>query len=154
MTSCPPCICISGSALFSRAWNECCRRLREVFQSRRRALIIGQNICNSFSFEATEMVLTSKWGRIKPEIQIWPDQVVAASWKSRTCGKNAHTAEIAYRTLMACSGLFNVADDNEIEHETSFAWLRIQMFRMSGTVRKGSKTSIYRHHFLTLSCRE
>ena len=25
------------------------------------------------------MVLT--WGRIKPEIQIWPDQVVAASWR-------------------------------------------------------------------------
>ena len=35
---------------------------------------------NSFSFQATEMVLTSKWGRIQPEIQIWPDQVVAASW--------------------------------------------------------------------------
>ena len=26
------------------------------------------------------MVLTSKWGRILPEIQIWPDQIVAASW--------------------------------------------------------------------------
>ena len=35
---------------------------------------------NFFSFQATEMVLTSKWGRIQPEIQIWPDQVVAASW--------------------------------------------------------------------------
>ena len=35
-----------------------------------------KNICcqkifgNSFSFKATEMVLTSKWGRIQPEIQI------------------------------------------------------------------------------------
>ena len=27
----------------------------------------------------TEMVLTSKWGRIQPEIQIWPDQVGAGS---------------------------------------------------------------------------
>ena len=27
-------------------------------------------IYNSFSFEATEMVLTSKWDRIQPEIQI------------------------------------------------------------------------------------
>ena len=26
--------------------------------------------------------------------------------------------------------------------------LRIDMFRMSGTFRKGSKTAIYRHHFL------
>ena len=34
---------------------------------------------NFFSFQATEMVLTSKWGRIQPEIQIWPDQVVASS---------------------------------------------------------------------------
>ena len=34
----------------------------------------------SFSFQATEMVLTWKWGRIQPEIQIWADQVVAASW--------------------------------------------------------------------------
>ena len=36
-----------------------------------------KNICcqkifgNSFSFEATEMVLASKWGRIELEIQIW-----------------------------------------------------------------------------------
>ena len=37
-------------------------------------------VTNSFSFQATEMVLTSKWGRIQPEIQILPDQVVAASW--------------------------------------------------------------------------
>ena len=38
-------------------------------------------IYNSFSFEATEMVLlTSKWSRIQPEIQIWADQVVAGSW--------------------------------------------------------------------------
>ena len=29
----------------------------------------------SFSFEAAEMVLTSKWGRIQPEIQIWHVQV-------------------------------------------------------------------------------
>ena len=34
---------------------------------------------NFFSFQATEMVLTSKWGRIQPGIQIWADQVVAAS---------------------------------------------------------------------------
>ena len=27
-------------------------------------------IYNSFSFEATEMVFLSKWGRIQPEIQI------------------------------------------------------------------------------------
>ena len=35
---------------------------------------------NSSSFQVTEMVLTSKWGRIKPGIQIWPDQFVAGSW--------------------------------------------------------------------------
>ena len=45
-----------------------------------------KNICcqkifgNSFSFQATEMVLNSKCGKIQSEIQIWPDQVVAASW--------------------------------------------------------------------------
>ena len=39
-------------------------------------LSMGKNICcqkifgNSISFQATEMVLTSKWGRIQPEIQI------------------------------------------------------------------------------------
>ena len=33
--------------------------------------IFGQKIFdNSFSFQATKMVLTSKWGRIQPEIQI------------------------------------------------------------------------------------
>jgi len=32
-----------------------------------------KNICNSFSFEGTEMVLTSKWSRIQPEI--WHVQV-------------------------------------------------------------------------------
>ena len=33
--------------------------------------IFGQKIFdNSFSCQATEMVLTSKWGRIQPEIQI------------------------------------------------------------------------------------
>ena len=34
---------------------------------------------------------------------------------------------------------------------TKLPWhksLRIHMFRVSGTVRKGSKTAIYRHHFL------
>ena len=34
-----------------------------------------KNIFNSFSFEATEMVITSEWGRIQPEIQIWHIQV-------------------------------------------------------------------------------
>ena len=34
-----------------------------------------KNICNFISFEATEMVLTSKWGRIQPGIQIWHVQV-------------------------------------------------------------------------------
>ena len=44
-----------------------------------------KNICcqkifdNSFSFQATEMVLTSKWGRIQPQIQIWSVHCVAAS---------------------------------------------------------------------------
>ena len=35
---------------------------------------------NFFSFQATEMVLTSKWGRIQQEIQIWADHLVATSW--------------------------------------------------------------------------
>ena len=35
---------------------------------------------NFFSFQATEMVLTSKWGRIQQEIQIWADHFVTASW--------------------------------------------------------------------------
>ena len=41
--------------------------------------VIGKIVVNSFSFQATEIVFTSKWGRIQPEIQILPDQVVAAS---------------------------------------------------------------------------
>ena len=44
---------------------------------------------NFFSFQATEMVLTSKWGRIQQEIQIWPDQVVAASWRLVRSPKHA-----------------------------------------------------------------
>ena len=54
-----------------------------------------KNICcqkifgNSFSFQATEMVLTSKWGRIQQEIQIWPDQVVEASWRLVRSPKHA-----------------------------------------------------------------
>ena len=46
------------------------------------ALGYRKNICCQKifgSFQATEMVLTSKWGRIQPEIKIWPDQVVAGS---------------------------------------------------------------------------
>ena len=33
-------------------------------------VVVGKIFGNSFSFQATEMVLTSKWGRIQPEIQI------------------------------------------------------------------------------------
>ena len=54
------------------------------------------------------MVLTSKWGRIQQEIQIWSDQVVAASYKPKTCRKDAHTAQIAYWTLVARSALLNI----------------------------------------------
>ena len=32
--------------------------------------VIGKIFVNSFSFQATEIVFTSKWGRIQPEIQI------------------------------------------------------------------------------------
>ena len=32
--------------------------------------VIGKIFGNFFSFQATEMVFTSKWGRIQPEIQI------------------------------------------------------------------------------------
>ena len=41
-----------------------------------------KNICckKKFGITPSEIVLTSKWGRIQPEIQIWHVQVVAASW--------------------------------------------------------------------------
>ena len=52
----------------------------------------------SFSFQATEMVLTSKWGRIQPKIQIWPDQVVAASWTLVRSPKHAEKMLIQLRS--------------------------------------------------------
>ena len=58
---------------------------------------------NFFSFQATEMVLTSKWGRIQPEIQIWPDQVMAASWMIVRSPKHAEKMLIQLRSPTAPS---------------------------------------------------
>ena len=47
------------------------------------------------------MVLTSKWGRIQPEIQIWPEQVgreLDGSWKPKIYRKDAHTAYVSTTT--------------------------------------------------------
>ena len=55
----------------------------------RKNICCKKKIGDSFSFQATEMVLTSKWGRIQQEIQIWPDQVVAASWRLVRSPKHA-----------------------------------------------------------------
>ena len=44
------------------------------------------------------MVLTSKWGIIKPEIQIRPDQVVAASWTLVGSPKHAEKMLIQLRS--------------------------------------------------------
>jgi len=60
---------------------------------------------NFFSFQATEMVLTSKWGRIQQEILIWPDQVVAASWTLVRSPKHAGKMLIQLRTLLNPRGL-------------------------------------------------
>ena len=67
---------------------------------------------NFFSFQGPEIVLTSKWGRNQPEIQIWHVQVVAASWKPKTCRKDAHTADNAYCTLVARSGMWYTAQSD------------------------------------------
>ena len=58
---------------------------------------------NFFSFQATEMVLTSKWGRIQQEIQIWPDQVVAGSWTVVGSPKHAEKMLIQLRSPTAPS---------------------------------------------------
>ena len=49
------------------------------------------------------MVLTSKWGRIQQEIQIWPDQVVAASWTLVRSPKHAEKMLIQLRSPTAPS---------------------------------------------------
>ena len=58
---------------------------------------------NFFSFQATEIVLTSKWGRIQPEIQIWHVQVVAASWTLVRSPKHAEKMLIQLITPTAPS---------------------------------------------------
>ena len=55
---------------------------------------------NFFSFQATEIVLTSKWGRIQPEIQIWHVQLVAASWTLVGSPKHAEKMLIQLITLL------------------------------------------------------
>ena len=54
----------------------------------------GSKKYSSFSFQATEMVLTSKWGRIQPEIQ-----VVAASWT--LIGSPKHAEKIPIQLISA-----------------------------------------------------
>ena len=70
----------------------------------RRKNIFCQKIYdNFFSFQATEIVFTSKWGRIQTEIQIWPDQVVAASWTLVRSPKHAEKMLIQLITPTAPS---------------------------------------------------
>ena len=60
-----------------------------------------KNICNFFSFEATEMVLKSKWGRTQPEIQPSSDREQDVSRKPLEVSRNALRAEITYDPLVA-----------------------------------------------------
>ena len=55
------------------------------------------------------MVLSSKWGRIQLEIQIWPDKVVAGSRKPLEVSRDALRAEITYDPLVAHSAIQNTA---------------------------------------------
>ena len=74
-----------------------------------------------------KIFLTSKWARIQPEIQIWPDhtnQVVAMSrtlagspWKSEV-SRDALIAEITYDTLVAHSAFLHTGtavSSNKVE---------------------------------------
>ena len=61
------------SCCYSREWNGGmhCGRVLYIEGPIGKIFVCSQKIFgNSFSFQATEMALTSKWGRIQPEIQI------------------------------------------------------------------------------------
>ena len=73
---------VSNSPLHLNTYSDCacytfhCTVVRRLYWARgnRKNICCQKIFGNSFSFQATEMVLTSKWGKIQPEIQIklWP----------------------------------------------------------------------------------
>ena len=77
---------------------------------------------NFFSFQATEMVLTSKWGRIQQEIQIWPDQVVAASWRRVRSPK--HAEKMLIQLIMPTEPSSPAVQYSTVQYNTA-CWLSV-----------------------------
>ena len=78
---------VSNSPLHLNTYSDCacytfhCTVVRRLYWARgNRKNICCQKIFDySFSFQATDMVFTAKWGRIGPQIQIWYVQCVDSS---------------------------------------------------------------------------
>ena len=79
----------------------------------RKNICYQKNTCNSFNFDATEMVLTSKWGKIKPQIQIWYVQCVDGSrmgagrpktWEKMLIELRSAMTQVAHSAMISGAG--------------------------------------------------
>ena len=94
------------------------------------------NICNFYSFWATGMVLTSKWGRILQEIhcqcQIWLKWSAAgrrpANFHKRNYLLSVNTTDFEKTTIQAHSALWGCAGEDVFKARVWLQWLSFTAF--------------------------